>query len=107
MWLMHRVGGGVTQQVEFRSLIKTVIRTARVEQNDCVTLAILTVVGYDYMLTFSNEIEYIWSKSWTWVSALFIIVRYGGLCGIVTMSLFGSSFLPGPEKMYIRIRPPR
>ncbi|KAF8545709.1 hypothetical protein OG21DRAFT_1492007 [Imleria badia] len=45
------------------------------QQNDCVTLAIFTVVGYDYVLTFLNEIEYIWSKPWTCVSTLFILVR--------------------------------
>jgi len=68
------------------------------QQNDYTTLAILTAVGYDYVLTFSNEIEYIWSKPWTWVSTLFILVRYFGLCCIVIISLVGSSFLPGPAK---------
>ncbi|KAF8548547.1 hypothetical protein OG21DRAFT_1516181 [Imleria badia] len=43
-------------------------------QNDYASLAILTAVGYDYVLTFSDEIEYIWNKPWTWVSALFILV---------------------------------
>ncbi|KAF8135160.1 hypothetical protein EV363DRAFT_1159953, partial [Boletus edulis] len=33
-------------------------------------VAILTAVGYDYVLTFSNEIEYIWKKPWTWMSTL-------------------------------------
>ncbi|KAF8552060.1 hypothetical protein OG21DRAFT_203068 [Imleria badia] len=50
-----------------------------VQQDNYQTLVILTAVAYDYVLTFSNEIEYIWSKPWTWVSTLFILVRYVGL----------------------------
>ncbi|KAF8139871.1 hypothetical protein EV363DRAFT_1152121 [Boletus edulis] len=32
---------------------------------------------------------------WTWVSTMFVIVRYIGLCWIITL-IAGSSFLPGP-----------
>ncbi|KAF8553298.1 hypothetical protein OG21DRAFT_1497777 [Imleria badia] len=63
------------------------------QQNDYVSLAIVTAVGYDYVLTFSNEMEYIWTKPWTWVSTLFILVRYVGLYNLITSSLVGSSFV--------------
>ncbi|KAF8442257.1 hypothetical protein L210DRAFT_3202252 [Boletus edulis BED1] len=53
------------------------------QQNNYVTLAILTVLGYDYALAFSNEIEYIWNKPWTWVSTLYILVRYVGIYNLV------------------------
>ncbi|KAF8553295.1 hypothetical protein OG21DRAFT_1485495 [Imleria badia] len=73
-------------------------------QYNYVTVSILTVVGYDYVLTFANEVEYIWSKPWTWVSTLFIFVcielpnvRYFGLYNVI-VSVLGSSFLPGPAK---------
>ncbi|KAF8551159.1 hypothetical protein OG21DRAFT_1513128 [Imleria badia] len=70
------------------------------QQNNYGSLAMPIAIGYDCVLTFSNEIEYIWSKPWTWVSTLFIIVRYFGLFNaIVTRSQVGSSFLPGPEKV--------
>ncbi|KAF8547053.1 hypothetical protein OG21DRAFT_1490564 [Imleria badia] len=76
------------------SLLQSML--TRLQQNDYVThrfilswaikftslpiaVAILTAVGYDYVLTFSNEIEYIWTKPWTWVSMLFILVHYVGL----------------------------
>ncbi|KAF8554013.1 hypothetical protein OG21DRAFT_1497329 [Imleria badia] len=79
------------------------------QQNDYVTLAILTAVGYDYVLTFSNEIEYIWTKPWTWVSTLFILVRYVGLYTLAWFirvpTLVGSSFLPGPDKTYVFVLP--
>ncbi|KAF8553300.1 hypothetical protein OG21DRAFT_1261554 [Imleria badia] len=53
------------------------------QQSNYTTLAVLTAVGYDYVLTFPNEIEYIWSKRWTWVSTLFVLVRYLGLLNLM------------------------
>ncbi|KAF8135142.1 hypothetical protein EV363DRAFT_1396592 [Boletus edulis] len=55
-------------------------------QYDYLTISILTAVGYDYILTFSNEVEYIWSKPWTWVSTLFIFLPTWtpqGICEIL------------------------
>ncbi|KAF8549538.1 hypothetical protein OG21DRAFT_1500343 [Imleria badia] len=69
------------------------------QQYNHVSLVMLSAVGYDYILTFSNEIEYIWNKPWTWVSTLFILVRYLGLFNLVIYSLVGGSFLPAPEKV--------
>ncbi|KAF8122286.1 hypothetical protein EV363DRAFT_1106998, partial [Boletus edulis] len=48
--------------------------------NNYLSLASIGVVVYDYILTFSREIEYIWSRPWTWVSTMFVVVRYVGLC---------------------------
>ncbi|KAI9570974.1 hypothetical protein HD554DRAFT_2080217 [Boletus coccyginus] len=62
-------------------------------------LAVITAVGYDYILTFSNEIEYIWNKPWTWASMLFVFIRYLGLYSAK------SSFLPGSQKMYVFVPP--
>ncbi|KAF8442242.1 hypothetical protein L210DRAFT_3644387 [Boletus edulis BED1] len=58
-----------------------------IQQNNYITFVILTVIGYDYVLSFSNEIEYIWSKPWTSVSTLFLFVRYAGLCNVVSSLL--------------------
>ncbi|KAF8545985.1 hypothetical protein OG21DRAFT_1518414, partial [Imleria badia] len=44
------------------------------QQNNYLSLAMLVAAAYDYVLTFSDEIEYIWTKPWTWVSTLFILV---------------------------------
>ncbi|KAI9567798.1 hypothetical protein HD554DRAFT_2263343 [Boletus coccyginus] len=63
------------------------IALATNQQNNYMALAILTAVGYDYILTFSDEIEYIWNKPWTWMSMLFIFVRYFGLFSVVISSL--------------------
>ncbi|KAF8126715.1 hypothetical protein EV363DRAFT_1173759 [Boletus edulis] len=66
--------------------------------NNYVSLIIVTAASYDYILTFSREIEYIWSRPWTWISTMFVVVRYIGLCWIITLTV-GSSFVPGPLKV--------
>ncbi|KAF8452685.1 hypothetical protein L210DRAFT_2051569 [Boletus edulis BED1] len=53
---------------ELQSAVSSIV------ENNYVTLVILTAVGYDYILTFSEEIEYIWNKPWTRVSILFVLV---------------------------------
>ncbi|KAF8452874.1 hypothetical protein L210DRAFT_2061202 [Boletus edulis BED1] len=63
--------------------------------NDYASLVVVTVVVYDYILTFSKEIEYVWCRPWTWVSTLFVIVRYSGFCWIMTSALNCSSFVHG------------
>ncbi|KAF8420537.1 hypothetical protein L210DRAFT_3536117 [Boletus edulis BED1] len=46
-------------------------------------------------------VEYIWTKPWTLVSTLFVLVRYCGLYCLIISTLIGSSFLPGPAKTYV------
>ncbi|KAF8452718.1 hypothetical protein L210DRAFT_2053440 [Boletus edulis BED1] len=46
--------------------------------NDYISLVIATAVIYDYFLTISNEVAYIWKRPWTIVSTLFLLVRYVG-----------------------------
>ncbi|KAF8452838.1 hypothetical protein L210DRAFT_2059042 [Boletus edulis BED1] len=64
--------------------------------NNYLSLAGASVVVYDYILTFSREIEYIWLRPWTWVFTMFVVVRYIGLCWFMTNALYGTSFIPGP-----------
>jgi len=65
-------------------------------QNNYITLAVATAVLYDYILTFSRELDYIWCRPWTWVSTLFVVVRYIGLCWVMTNTFYGTTFIPGP-----------
>ncbi|KAF8424417.1 hypothetical protein L210DRAFT_3765503 [Boletus edulis BED1] len=67
--------------------------------NNHLALAGVTAVVYDYTLTFSRELDYIWHRPWTWVSTMFVVVRYLGLYWIVSTALFGSSFVPGPSEV--------
>jgi len=72
---------------------------ASLQLSNCVSLVIVTAIAYDYILTFSREMEYIWNKPWSLVSTLFVIVRYLGLCGFMMDCFLGTSFLPGPAKL--------
>jgi len=69
--------------------------------NNIVSLSGIAIVAYDYVLTFPTEVEYIWSKPWTWLSTLFLIVRYVGIFSVVSVALTGSTFVPGPLKTCI------
>ncbi|KAF8126713.1 hypothetical protein EV363DRAFT_1173837 [Boletus edulis] len=54
----------------------------------------ITIVTSKPVLTFSQEIEYIWCRPWTWVSTMFVVVRYIGLCWVIVLFLiYGSAFV--------------
>ncbi|KAF9220093.1 hypothetical protein BS17DRAFT_788237 [Gyrodon lividus] len=59
------------------------------------TVAATAAVCYDYILTFSREIDLIWRKSWSTMSALFIVVSGTEHCfadkGLATGMLLSSS----------------
>jgi len=61
-----------------------------------VVVVIVIALSYDYCLTFSEEVTYIWQRPWTRVSTLFLLVRYMGWLYAFTVSLGSSSFIPGP-----------
>ncbi|KAF8122305.1 hypothetical protein EV363DRAFT_1182854 [Boletus edulis] len=63
--------------------------------DNCVSLVIVTAIVYDYILNFSREVEYIWCKPWTSITAMYVLVRYIGLYWGVA-SIAGSTFVPGP-----------
>ncbi|KAF8135150.1 hypothetical protein EV363DRAFT_1582330 [Boletus edulis] len=52
------------------------------QSNDYVAFVLLTTVGYDYILTFSNELEYIWA-----MDSRINNVRYVGLYSVIASSL--------------------
>ncbi|KAI9572356.1 hypothetical protein HD554DRAFT_1675673 [Boletus coccyginus] len=73
-----------------------------IETTDYLPVIIIAVVAYDYILTLSREIDYVWVRDghqyfhvtdstqhrpWTRVSTLFVIIRYVGLCWAVTLAL--------------------
>ncbi|KIJ08637.1 hypothetical protein PAXINDRAFT_18243 [Paxillus involutus ATCC 200175] len=78
--------------------------------NNYISVAIMTAVGYDYVLTLPNEIEYVWvgklclsqlpplilpkKRPWSWVSMLFIVVRYVGCSNAMVGAIFSSTFVP-------------
>ncbi|KAF9233747.1 hypothetical protein BU15DRAFT_66317 [Melanogaster broomeanus] len=51
-----------------------------------------SLLVYDYLLTFSHEVEYVWGSPWTVVKATFLLNRYGNLVGqsIIALEETGS-----------------
>ncbi|KAF8434802.1 hypothetical protein L210DRAFT_3762950 [Boletus edulis BED1] len=70
-------------------------------QNNYQSIIIVVAVAYDYILIFSKEVEYVWRRPWSWVSTMFVLVRYVGLLLAMTTGLGGSSFVPGPPQVSI------
>jgi len=66
---------------------------------DYVSIAIVTVIVYDYVLVFSREIDCVWQRPWTWVSTIYVLVRYFGLSSTILNGVVGTTFMPGPVKM--------
>ncbi|KAF8416684.1 hypothetical protein L210DRAFT_2520132 [Boletus edulis BED1] len=65
-------------------------------QNNYQSIILVVAVPYDYILTFSKEVEYVWRRPWSWVSTMFVLVRYIGLLLAMVSGLIDSSFVPGP-----------
>ncbi|KAN0080120.1 hypothetical protein V8E55_009686 [Tylopilus felleus] len=42
-------------------------------------LEILQWNNYTSLLVFAREVNYVWHRPWTWVSTLFVVIRYIGL----------------------------
>ncbi|KAF9237829.1 hypothetical protein BU15DRAFT_62852 [Melanogaster broomeanus] len=76
-------------------------------------VVIVTAIAYDYILTFPQEVKYIWvslfeylprvsplivpkNRPWTWMSTLFLLVRYLGPLFTTIGAYYGGSFIPGP-----------
>ncbi|KAF9225016.1 hypothetical protein BS17DRAFT_61505 [Gyrodon lividus] len=68
-----------------RPKVMTMIRSSHSSMSESLQLddykpvVIATAVGYDYILAFPTEIEFVWKRRWSWVSFLFLVVRYLGL----------------------------
>ncbi|KAF8554381.1 hypothetical protein OG21DRAFT_1497038 [Imleria badia] len=69
------------------------------QQVDYTSVIIITAVVYDYVLAFSDEIEYIWKQPWTWVSMLYIFVCYCGLFSVVAPILASTTFIHSPAEV--------
>lgn len=66
--------------------------------NDSLAVVALTMLYYDYCLTFEREIEHFWKRArFTVVSTLFVTNRYLGLLGPIPVVLEYFTQLPSPR----------
>jgi len=54
---------------------------------NCCTIAATILLFYDYLLTIQDELQCIWSRSFSFVTVLFFVNRYGTLLYPLTMQL--------------------
>ncbi|ESK92960.1 hypothetical protein Moror_9033 [Moniliophthora roreri MCA 2997] len=54
-------------------------------------VAAITILLYDHIVTFGAEVDLIWTKSWSFIKALFLVHRYFGfICVVIeAIAFFG------------------
>ncbi|KAF9230575.1 hypothetical protein BU15DRAFT_83455 [Melanogaster broomeanus] len=65
----------------------------QIQLNDYISVIWATVISHDYILTFSNEVEYVWNRPWTLVSAMYLVLRYLGLLVAMVQAFSTAMFL--------------
>ncbi|KIJ63566.1 hypothetical protein HYDPIDRAFT_40976 [Hydnomerulius pinastri MD-312] len=70
---------------------------ANLQLDACISLVIASAVTYDYILTFPQEIEYVWKRPWTFMSSLFLVVRYLGFVVTIDAAFYDSRFVSGSD----------
>ncbi|GBE83934.1 hypothetical protein SCP_0509930 [Sparassis crispa] len=59
--------------------VATRISSGDVEGIACYYCAVVCLLWYDYLLTFSEEVQYIWKSRLSVSSVLFYVIRYSAL----------------------------
>ncbi|OJA12811.1 hypothetical protein AZE42_09581 [Rhizopogon vesiculosus] len=47
--------------------------------NNYTSVAVFTLMSYDYLLLLEKEVKYVWKRQWSVMSSLYLVVRYLGL----------------------------
>ncbi|KAH7917788.1 hypothetical protein BV22DRAFT_929004 [Leucogyrophana mollusca] len=55
------------------------------------TVAAVAAILYDQILNFSQEVDFIWNRHWTIVTALYFVARY---CGSASQLAYVAAYLP-------------
>ncbi|KAG1739047.1 hypothetical protein EDB19DRAFT_872104 [Suillus lakei] len=53
------------------------------------SVAIMTIVSYDYVLQFEKEVQFVWGRRWTVMTCLYLVVRYFGLFLAIVSACWG------------------
>ncbi|KAI0037238.1 hypothetical protein K488DRAFT_81460 [Vararia minispora EC-137] len=64
----------------------------------CLELVGLTILYYDYILTFPREVECIWPRTQSWSFVLFLLNRYVPIFGDISIIVFNFSRFASAEK---------
>ncbi|KAG1737233.1 hypothetical protein EDB19DRAFT_2040083 [Suillus lakei] len=66
------------------------------------SVIMITLVSYDYMLQFEKEVQFVWQRRWTVMSYLYLVVRYFGLFLAMVSACWGG-LIYIPEAVSYRV----
>ncbi|KAG2061969.1 hypothetical protein BDR06DRAFT_946030 [Suillus hirtellus] len=69
--------------------------------NNNITVAIITLISYDYMLQFEKEVTFVWQRQWSVMIYLYLVVRYFGIVLAMICAIWGG-LVYIPEAPYVR-----
>ncbi|KAG2121038.1 uncharacterized protein F5147DRAFT_766902 [Suillus discolor] len=70
--------------------------------NNSISVAIITLISYDYVLQFGKEVTFVWQRQWSVMTYLYLVVRYFGLVIAMICATWGGLFYI-PEAPYVTI----
>ncbi|KAG1718416.1 hypothetical protein EDB19DRAFT_1797393 [Suillus lakei] len=47
--------------------------------NNNIAVAMFALISYEYILQFENEVKFVWTKPWSLMTYLYLVVRYFGI----------------------------
>jgi hypothetical protein len=59
------------------------------EWNNNISVAIITLISYEYMLQFEKEVTFVWQRQWSVMSYLYLVVRYFGIFLAMIAAMWG------------------
>ncbi|KAG2061967.1 hypothetical protein BDR06DRAFT_17708 [Suillus hirtellus] len=60
--------------------------------NNSISVAIITLVSYDYVLQFGKEVTFVWTRQWSVMTYLYFVVRYFGIVIAMICATWGGLF---------------
>ncbi|KAG2122933.1 hypothetical protein DEU56DRAFT_67947 [Suillus clintonianus] len=60
--------------------------------NNNISVVMITLVTYEYILQFEKEVKFVWERQWTAMTYLYLVVRYFGLFLAITFACWGGLF---------------
>ncbi|KAG1874854.1 hypothetical protein F4604DRAFT_1680741 [Suillus subluteus] len=61
--------------------------------NDIISVAIITLISYDYILQFEKEVTFVWGRQWSVMTYLYLAVRYFGIVHATICAICYDMFL--------------
>ncbi|KAG2065658.1 hypothetical protein BDR04DRAFT_146103 [Suillus decipiens] len=68
------------------------LRVYALEWNNNISVAIITLISYEYMLQFEKEVTFVWERQWSAMAYLYLVVRYFGIVTVMICAIWGGLF---------------